>query len=156
MPGVELVNGTEIRGLTLWRPWPWAFTHADKRVENRTWATPRWLLGKYLALHAGKKWDQPSVDQMLAGEFGHAARAISPLPADHPHSVIVAVVQVTGCYEPGPGLGTRDPWAFGPFCWITPYVRTLPEPVPCKGARGLWTLPQHVFENVRDQLARLP
>lgn len=37
------IDGRIVRGLTLWRPWPAAFTHADKRVENRPWRAPRWL-----------------------------------------------------------------------------------------------------------------
>lgn len=26
-----------MRALSLWRPWPWAFIHGDKRIENRPW-----------------------------------------------------------------------------------------------------------------------
>jgi len=31
-------------------------------------------------------------------------------------------------------------WAYGPWCWILGDVQPLPEPIPYKGARGLWTI----------------
>ena len=74
---------TFIRGLTLHRPWPWAFCFDTKRAENRPWA-PRsveedgekhWLLRKpvdgviearqsvklYLAIHAGSTLDREAL-----------------------------------------------------------------------------------------------
>lgn len=39
------------RALTLAQPWPWAFPF--KNVENRTWQPPKWMLGRYFALHGG-------------------------------------------------------------------------------------------------------
>ncbi len=32
------------RALTLKQPWPYAFVHGGKRVENRTWPVPPKLL----------------------------------------------------------------------------------------------------------------
>ena len=42
---------TVIKGLTLTHPWPATFPVKD--VENRTWRCPTWLVGEYVALHAG-------------------------------------------------------------------------------------------------------
>jgi hypothetical protein len=57
---------SEIRGLSLWRPWPWAFLNGPedrrKRIENRGWAPPKWMTGQYLALHAAQHWDKEAVE----------------------------------------------------------------------------------------------
>lgn len=45
------------------------------------------------------------------------------------------------------------PWAArGQYHWRLANVRALPEPVPCKGALGLWTLPDDVEAAVAAQL----
>ena len=50
-----------MRALTLHRPWPWAILHLDgaraKRIENRLWAPPDWILGERIAIHAGGTFD---------------------------------------------------------------------------------------------------
>ena len=61
------LRGMPIRGLTLWRPWPWAFTHADKRVENRPRKPPAYMIGGYLALHSGKHFDHSALVAMQEG-----------------------------------------------------------------------------------------
>lgn len=40
---------------------------------------------------------------------------------------------------------TLGPQAFGPVCYLLDDARALPEPIPCKGALGLWRVPpEHV------------
>lgn len=53
---------------------------------------------------------------------------------------------------PHHGVGC-DPWAVrGQFHWELDDVRPLPDPVPCRGALGLWRLPEDVEKAVREQL----
>lgn len=151
----SILHGRRIRGLTLWRPWPWAFTHADKRVENRPWPAPRWIVGGYVALHAGKTFDKDAARDMHDHCYTAAADNVPTDPAAHPDSVIVAVARVTGCHVHigAPPKGTEPiPWAFGPYVWELPDVVTLGEPVPCRGAQGLWKLPPDVLERVAAQM----
>lgn len=154
MPGEHTLNGRRVRGLTLWRPWPWTFTHADKRVENRSWKPPDTIVGGYLALHAGLKFDSHACLGMQNGEFGAAAVRIDPREGAHPHGVIVAVARLEGFHmSAGQGrLPGDDLWEFGPYVWRTPNVQRLSTPVDCKGAQGLWKLPQDVFEAVAAQI----
>ena len=35
-----------------------------------------------------------------------------------------------------------DPWAVGPWCWHVDEVLALEEPIPCRGAQGLWYVPE--------------
>jgi len=152
----NLINGRLVRGLTLWRPWPWAFVHAGKRIENRDWPAPKWMIGGYLALHAGKHFDHHACADMREGLFSAAARACPEDKHAHPDSVVFAIAQVTGFYKlqtPHPRRG-KDPFAFGPYVWQTPDVIVLPRPVPCAGKQGLWILPDAVFAQVAEQLGK--
>lgn len=138
-----------IRGLTLHRPWPWAFTHGDKRVENRKWAPPAALIGNRVALHAGLHMDAEGLERLRSGEYGPAGRLI---PREHPASVIVAVALVAGCVTPDHPDVKDDPYAWGPFCWLLPVVDVLREPVPCSGHQGLWKLPAPVRKAIDRQM----
>lgn len=148
----NLIDGRLVRGLTLHRPWPWCFTHAGKRIENRDWPAPRWLFGGYLALHSGKHFDHYACADMRRGEFGAPARQCPDDPGEHPDSVVFAIAKLTGVYR----LVSRgrNPWAFGPYCWQLEEFVALPSPVPCRGFQKLWALPPDVFERVVEQLGK--
>lgn len=139
-----------LQALTLIRPWPWAIIHAGKPVENRTWAPPASLIGRPIAIHAGKKWDDAA-----AGDIASAAD-LSVLPAEAQREGIVAVAiidrVVRGEWHPG----SKDPvlaseWYSGPVGWVLRDVVELREPVPCRGAQGLWPVPEDVIELVRKR-----
>lgn len=149
----------EIRGLTLHRPWGRCFllppskVAGPKRVENRTWY-PRWACQAmhrgiahawrervlWLALHGGQKLDREALDQVR----------ILGWPDLHPGEPgqIVAVCRLARVLDVQ-ALGHRHAevtahgwWARGPYLWEVDRVVELPDPVPCRGAQGLWRLPQ--------------
>jgi hypothetical protein len=138
-----------MRALTLWRPWPWAIANGYKRVENRDWAPPEWLLGQRMAIHAGKKYDKASEVEIckLLGR--------DSLPAEaRVESAIVAVVTVAGVCNLDrqhladfPGWKDQTAWSFGPYVWLLKDVVAI-EPVPCRGAQGLWNLPTMINDIV--------
>lgn len=149
----------EIRGLSLTRPWPFAFHHG-KRIENRSWRPPGRLIDCYIALHAAKSWDEDD------REFIAKALNLSvPDNQSSPHSQIFAVCRWRGVVIlPTPttkedGLiatgrqtpDEQDKWFFGPYGWLLEDYVELPEPVECKGAQGLWNLPEDVKVIVREQ-----
>lgn len=140
-----------LHGLTLHRPFPWAFTDADKRVENRGWRPPAWIVGRWIALHSGQHFSRGAAEHMRDGLFSVAARSVPMDDAAHPHSVITCLVRVTGSRQRS--ADPDDPWVMGPFCWQTPDVATLTSPVPCKGAQGLWPVRLPVLEQL---VAALP
>jgi hypothetical protein len=130
-----------LRALTLVQPWAWAIAHADKRVENRTWLPPRALVGAYLAIHAGKGFDKHAQWKLV--QHGYEP------PALHVHGAIVAVARVKGTVRERDPNVHDDPWFCGPIGWQLDEVRTFAEPVPCRGAQGLWTVPDDVLAVVR-------
>jgi len=155
-----VLEGFVMRGITLNRPWPWAILHAGKRVENRGWPPPKWMIGQWLAIHAGKTFTPAAARHMAAGEIGGSlddCRALRcPQSAsDHPIG-IVAVARLVGSV----GADTMNiqqtgqaSWAFGPHCWQFDDVRELPEPIPCRGQQGLWTLPLDIGVQIQQYLA---
>jgi hypothetical protein len=82
-----------IRGLSLTRPWPFAFGQVPvpKRVENRGWKPKDWV-GHYIALHAAKSWDEED-REFIAEKTGLHV----PSDKEPPHSQIFAVCRYFGC-----------------------------------------------------------
>lgn len=146
----------EMYGLTIKQPWLHAIVAGTKRVENRTWAVPEWVIGKVIALHAGKTYDYGAV---------FPAWTVTPgwEPGELPEGAVAGVAKVTGCHplehvcSPGPHLRACSPWSARSQChWLLAEVRPLPNPVPCRGMLGLWRLPADVEEAVRQQLEKWP
>jgi len=142
----------EIRALTVRQPYAWAIAIGEKDVENRTWvARYRGLL----AIHAGKTvyrgdLDDPLILETIAGREFAIGEAESALGA------VVAVGVLAGCHHESTEQPRHScsPWGQrDAYHWQLADVRPLREPVPCKGALGLWRLPADVEKAVRAQLS---
>ena len=141
-----------IKGLSLTRPWPFAFLNGplehQKRVENRTWQPPSDLIGHFIALHAAKSWDED--------DRRYIARCCGmPVPdkAGSPHSEIFAICKLTGFVteQSDPRLPVEQwKWFSGPYGWLLDEVVPLIHPVRCSGEQGLWG-----FERRQDILRLL-
>lgn len=122
-----------IRGLSLTRPWPWAFVNGPvlKRIENRSWNCPAGIQRRLqIALHAAKSWDEQD------REFISKVTGLDcPPKSDHPDSVIFAVCRVerTATQLLGVLPAEQRVWFFGPYGWILSHFVKLVEPVSCKG-----------------------
>jgi hypothetical protein len=141
-----------LQALTLRQPWAHYVVRGPKRIENRSWAPPRSLVGGDLAIHAGKHCD---VDEIAAIIDEVKARTVAGRVApgsiqgtkvrDLPFGAVVGVARVTGYVT-----ASNDPWFEGPFGWTLDDVVAI-EPVPCKGAQGLFALPPDVLATVRER-----
>jgi len=135
-----------IRGLTLWRPWGWAIFHGGKDVENRGARFPAPPVGSWLAIHNGLTWDDDNAEAM-AEEFGLTV----PPEGDHPAGTIIGVARVEAVTRGTPYRESR--WYMGDTgLWLTDATPILP--VACRGAQGLWTLPEVVLDQVRAEWQR--
>ena len=123
------------------RPWTWAIVRGFKRIENRTWKPPASIVGQRIALHSGKKYDKESEAFIM-----DAISAIGGLPIDAEDEGIVGTAVVRGFLTNPSEI--QDPeqaqWYFGPYGWVLDDARPLAEPVPCRGALGLWTVPADI------------
>lgn len=145
-----------MKGLSVKPPWSWAIAWAGKDVENRGWPTNH---RGFVAIHASLR---PEPDVIFPVQ--RAIRAYLTAQRDQDRRIdvrgaVVAVAEIAGCHA---GLSMRwpceggelcSPWAVpGQYHWRLARVRPLAEPVPCKGALGLWTLPDDVESAVLAQL----
>lgn len=133
-----------IRGLTLWRPWAWAVAAGHKPVENRTWAPPDWLLGHWVAIHAGKSFER-GMDPWIATRAG-----LERLPFASRATGIVGVARLKGVATSVEQLPDRArPWWAGPVGWIFSTAIMLEEPIKRPGHQGLWLLRRHEVRRCR-------
>lgn len=132
-----------MKALTLWRPWAWAIFHG-KDVENRTWSPPASMIGQRIAIHAGKKIDEAGtlfiVDQLRL--FG--------LPGPAHATGIIGVATIARIVTE-----SESPWFVGPVGWVLEDYVELPEPIPVKGAQGLWSLTRETDLYLRGVLKRV-
>lgn len=150
-----------MRCLTLTQPWASLVAIGAKKIETRSWRTAYRGL---LLIHAAKGpgdlgWQQ--MNHLCRNE--EPFRSVLKLdkhPADVlPLGAIVAVCRLVDCRIigrelngaatiaaddmitavpiPGNELAFGD-YSPGRYAWLLTDVRALPEPIPCKGALGLW------------------
>jgi hypothetical protein len=151
-----------IRALTLTQPWATLVAIGAKQVETRSWGTD--YRGP-LAIHAAKRFPTAARALCVSGPwFGRskfsevlrAARIRGPVEDERRYSTgalplgkvlaIVELVDVRPITSPdafGHPLGDNEvafgDWTPGRFRWVLADVRPLPEPIPARGALGLWT-----------------
>jgi rhodanese-related sulfurtransferase len=136
------VERPNIMGITLQQPWAWAIHEMGKPIENRGWAPPEWMLGRYLAIHAGKKWDAEGAEWIHSRFFRY------PLREEMTFGAIVAVAQLVDVVRESPSK-----WFVGPVGWVLDDVVAI-EPVPCRGKQRLWALSREVYQQVRANWAK--
>jgi hypothetical protein len=137
-----------MKALTISQPYASLIARGEKWVENRKWET------KYrgtLAIHAGKGTQYLDAREMR--EQGY------------PSGCILAVCDLVACFRLRDidkvagklaAVGFTLPKVLdhehteGPWCWLLSNVRELCEPVPCRGAQGLWdwTVPDYLMDAI--------
>lgn len=151
----------DIRGLSLTPPWPLAILRQGKRIENRTgWRGCRYR-GPVL-LHASRVRDRREfarqcfklgLDRDLAAVFqGHVVGVADLVGVVHPSGAVegqrdneVTVRELTE---------TERRWWFGGFALVLDNVDAFHTPVPCRGALGLWRVPDESASRVEWEVCR--
>jgi ASCH domain len=143
-----------MRALTVKQPWAWAIAWGGKDIENRS--RPTSYRGP-LAIHAGATWD-PLWDQVTTNN-PQMLRPACDTPGEdaYPRGAIIAVAELSDVCSAATGRTPRPcqcgRWAQRGQChWHLTNVRALRQPVPCRGALGLWTPPDDVLTVVTTQL----
>lgn len=123
---------SDLRAITVRQPLASAIfrtTWRRKDIENRSWPTN--YRGR-LYIHAGRKINWEAADRAW--------------PEDHegnlPLGAIIGWVTLKDCIRAHP-----SPWAEPEqYHWILGEpMKLLDKPVPCRGALGLWRIPQAVW-----------
>lgn len=166
----------KILGLTVRAPHAELIARGRKPIEGRGWPPYEWMLGRYIAVHASRAFDQEGADFI---QRNHGRFAVDPPRWEECVFGIVAVARLVGWVqrtENGPPktiamlpghafgdnldeLGTSIDWRW--FSGVYEYGWVLREvtrisPVACNGRQKLWKLPPLVYESVRNrwQVAR--
>jgi hypothetical protein len=141
-----------MKALTLTQPWATLVAIGAKKIETRSWSTS--YRGP-LAIHAAKGLgpiggQKGLIDLCLQEPFLSVLKAAGVIEGGIrkdrlPLGAIVAVCELTEIYRvPTPHLALTDQerafgdYSFGRYAWLLTNVRALPEPIPVKGALGLW------------------
>lgn len=148
----------EMRCLTMTQPWATLAALDLKRLETRSWP-PRYR--GLLALHAGRGYADFTrsylVDLCQTEPFCSALAQAGYHHFDElPRQAILAVTWLTGYWritadnapaEPERSFGNYTP---GRWAWQLSGTRTLPKPLPVKGAHRLWRPPAAVRRQLLD------
>lgn len=138
-----------MKALSLWQPWATAIALGHKRIETRHWSTS--YRGP-LAIHAAKQWDR---DQR---EFASIERALGRLPGRIPLGAIVATCELVDVRGTDELIHTQSVGAIeriygnyttGRFGWMLENIRVFHEPIPFKGAQGLFVVPDELLGGAR-------
>lgn len=168
-----------MKAITVMEPWATAIARWGKHVENRS---QLWGYRGTLLIHAGMRWsdrgihDRRVVDPAIASLLDAgvhtvdsidrqpveaAVRAAVALPSGPTAGHIIGVCELDDVH---PDAGCCRPWGESTYRehggdvrgdvthLVLTAVRALAEPVPCRGALGLWTPPPHVQADVTAQL----
>lgn len=127
-----------MKALTITQPWATLIAIGAKKIETRSWLT------RYrgpLAIHAAKTFPKWALEACYDPRF---AAALSGQSIETGR--VLAVCRLADCFPVcalGPSPLAEDEGAFGDFSagrfgWRLEDVRGLAQPVPAKGALGLW------------------
>jgi activating signal cointegrator 1 len=143
-----------MKALSLTQPWAQLVVLGEKQFETRSWRSGYRGL---LAIHASKGFPARAKDLLNARQFAQSLGLFGinkPLPL----GAIVGIVELTSCIDTSIARGrlTDKEVAFGnwsPERWA--WQLKNPEmlnPIPCKGALGLWEVPAEIEQQIYEQI----
>lgn len=139
------VSGGSMAGLSLTQPWATLVAMGMKRIETRSWKTN---YRGTIAIHAAKGF--PKKAQLFAS-YEHT---MGRLPGRIPRGAIIALARIANCIPVEEAVldttaleRTYGDYTYGVgrWAWLLEDVVALDEPLPCRGALGLFSLPESII-----------
>jgi hypothetical protein len=130
-----------MKALTLWEPWATFIADGHKRYETRSWST---RFRGNLAIHASKRWDkeQDFMLRRLASEHGELRDYVN---YEWHFGCVLVACRLVACHRVEAVRGQLSSlelalgdYSHGRFAWELEIVKHPPEPIPARGAQGLW------------------
>jgi activating signal cointegrator 1 len=146
-----------MKALTIHQPWASLECRGLKGTETRGWSTS--YRGPLL-IHAGLRWDR-YLQERQRELHGYLTRCGGiGLPGELPRGVALAICELVDCLEvteANQGMFAdferiAGDLSIGRWVWVLERVRPFREPIPCRGAQGLWTVPPEIVEQVLRQV----
>lgn len=146
-----------MKTITLTQPWAMLVAIGAKKIETRSWCAS---YHGPIAIHAAKGFPRWAIELCNEEPFLSALRQMPGITCldDLPRGAVIATARLAGyvCIpksqrehliggiaEPvlvppnEPELSFGD-YTYGRWAWILDDVKPLPEPIPARGALGLW------------------
>jgi hypothetical protein len=134
-----------MKALTLTQPWATLVILGIKQWETRGWypGAEYQHPGQRFAIHAAKGWTRD--DREFAAEL-HARGILPVLPADLPRGAVLGTVRFDGLCRTTSRMAEElsdleqelGDYSPGRYAWEFANPQPLLEPVPARGALGLW------------------
>jgi activating signal cointegrator 1 len=134
-----------MKALSLWQPWASAIAIGVKRIETRHWPTN--YRGPLLIHAAKRKTDVADEIEDLELDLD-----LTTLP----FGALVAVARLVDCRRTD-GLAVSDREAMlgnystGRFGWILEDIRAFSDPIPYRGAQGLFNVPDDTVRSALEE-----
>ncbi|BBX30488.1 hypothetical protein [Mycolicibacterium alvei] len=155
-------DATALRCITIQQPWAWAIFHG-KTVVNRT---QQWSYRGPIGIHAGNRWsDRGGACELVDQAWNDATTGCTTAEYSHTSRIWTArgeIIGVADLVDVHPEIGNCcQPWGESAQVahggrrrrrithLVLENARSLPEPIPCRGALGLWIPPADIIERLR-------
>lgn len=136
--------------LTVQQPYADLIVDGKKRVENRTWAMPRTAYG-WVAIHAakGSKYlTKGELKDHVTGSIVGAAFFTGDLVIGGKEIRYRNVEQMLAEVNFDHNSFIEHEHTEGPVCWLIKKAVKFSVPITCKGALGVWRVPDEVDERI--------
>lgn len=157
-------RGEVVKAISIWQPHASLIICGSKPFETRSWPAHRNLIGKRIAIHAGKCLDDleelseyiaetrdepelaeiPSFEAMWKALFNAGFKTLNELPRGCVigTAVLSESIRTDDLAEPG-HFGNFEP---GRFAWRMTDVEMLPVPVQFRGQQGFFDVPDNLLK----------
>lgn len=132
-----------MKALSLLQPWASAIMLGGKRIETRSWKTEYRGL---IAIHASKKMPKNT-------------RYVLPPDLNLPLGAILGTVTLSDVKRVEEVKGNLSAWELalgdysdGRWAWLLTDIMPFDQPIYCKGALGLWKVPEEIGEQLIERL----
>lgn len=133
-----------MKAISLWQPWASAIALGNKCVETRSWSTSH---RGPLLIHAAKRWTRPQ------REFAEVERSLGRMAEAIPFGAIVACATLSDvrrseelALEVSAIEKLYGDYRDGRYGWVLTEILPFPEPIPFRGAQGLFDVPYGVVQ----------
>jgi hypothetical protein len=134
-----------MKALSIKQPWASLIAAGAKDIENRDWATKHRGM---IAIHASARMSQDDMDDacgMMRGMVPKFSQA--KFEQDNfPLGAILGIAEIADCVKQ-----SDSPWFVGDFGFVLQFAVKFRNPIPCKGALGLWDVPVEILQRMREE-----
>lgn len=159
-----------MKGITLTQPWASLVAIGAKHVETRCWATS--YRGP-IVIHAAKGLPRKNLGTEADGLVGLSEKLHTPpfdafdlVAEEMPLGAIIATTELLACvrmdelratlempqfadWKPATYERAFGDYSHGRYAWLLGDVEPLAEPIPIRGALGLWNVPEDILEQLQ-------